>query len=97
MLSGAVTHELGFNVFFVKFLCHEGNNNGGITLFNIASGRFTKRNATWMFNEMQGIANSDYCFSECGLPYIEGDDWVCSTTQYKVKVLYSKCHCCLEC
>ncbi|MCU0321570.1 MAG: hypothetical protein MUE72_04095 [Chitinophagaceae bacterium] len=61
-----------------KFLCHEGNNNGGITSFNIASGRFTKSNATWMFNEMQGIANSDYCFSECGKPYISGPSLVSS-------------------
>lgn len=60
-----------------KFLCHEGNNNGGITLFNVTSGRFTKRNATWMFNEMEGISSTDYCFSECGKPYINGPTSLC--------------------
>lgn len=60
-----------------SFNCHEGTDNGGVNQFNIASGRFTKRNSTWMFNTMQGIPNTDYCFTECGKPTIGGPNLLC--------------------
>jgi len=60
------------------FIAQETNANAGTT--NNAHIRFTARNARWLFNEMESIANTENCSAECSNPYyIKGNDIVCSS------------------
>ncbi|MBX9783244.1 MAG: T9SS type A sorting domain-containing protein, partial [Chitinophagaceae bacterium] len=55
------------------------------SLYNNASMRFTARNARFLFNEMENLANSENCSSECSNPYsIGGKTTLCASETYSV-------------
>ena len=57
--------------------------NSGIS--NVSHTLFTARNANWMFDEMEGIANTRNCSAECNPPYfISGANAVCSTAVFSI-------------
>jgi hypothetical protein len=75
-----------------KYICQEPvGGAGGSTVFNLASGRFTKRNANWMFNEMQNINSTtllceaaNACFLVNNNLKIEGNTPICSSQNFSV-------------
>ena len=73
-----------------KYVCQEVSNNGGAALYNLASTRFTKRNASWMYKIME---NEPTLTEDC-LGYtacyntnsfaISGEDVVCSSKPFNI-------------
>ncbi|PJE47939.1 MAG: hypothetical protein CUR34_00205 [Sediminibacterium sp.] len=56
------------------------------SLYNNASMRFTARNARFLFNEMENLANTENCSNECSNPYlITGESIICSNGSYFIQ------------
>lgn len=70
-----------------NFIAQEQFPRDNVTQFNEEHIAFTPRNSNWMFNEMQGIANTLNCTSECSIDVtgsVSGPDYFCSTGSYQV-------------
>jgi hypothetical protein len=76
-----------------KYVCQEATTVGGATFFNLASGRFTKRNAQWMFKTMENqstLAEDCSSFEDCynnNSFAISGDEVVCTSKSYTISNL----------
>ena len=55
---------------------------------NVSHTLFTARNANWLFDEMEGIANTRNCSNECSPDYsISGNNPICSTEVFSINGL----------
>lgn len=56
------------------------------SLYNNSSMRFTARNARFLYNEMENLANRENCSNECFNPYfITGESIICSNGSYFIQ------------
>jgi hypothetical protein len=70
-----------------SFIAQEAFTSGSSTSYNNTHIRFTARNSQWLFDEMQGIANTINCTSECSLGLaISGPAAFCSSATYTLNV-----------
>lgn len=70
-----------------SFIAQEAFTSGSGTSYNNAHILFTARNSQWLFDEMQGIANTINCTSECSLGLaISGPAAFCSSATYTLNV-----------
>ena len=73
-----------------KYVCQEVTSVSGASLFNLASGRFTKRNAQWMFKTMENeptltenCLGYTACYNSNSFA-ISGEEVVCSSKPFNL-------------
>ena len=87
-LSGKYTGGYStYNSRAATFIAQEAFTSGSSQQYNKEHIAFTPRNAQWMYNEMQNIANTLNCSSECSVvtgSAITGPTSLCGTQTYQV-------------
>lgn len=70
-----------------KYIAQEKFTEGSVNFYNKNHTDFTARNAKWIYNEMENIAQSPDCFDFCENYGIDGLNSVCTSEDYTVSGL----------